>query len=409
MKRPVVIVDPLSSGIELAPAFKARGIPAIAVTLKTEEWPEFGSKMQASDFAEIIPDQPGIENLIKKYDPIAIIPGTEEGIPLAERLTETLTPQLANDPEKSLHRSHKSLMQKALVEAGVPALKTLHTASEKEAENWIKENGLQEIPLIIKPPSSSGSEMVFHISTDGDWKKAFHHILTEPSVVSGKRSETVVIQEQAIGTEYAVGTVSANGKHYLVHLIKYNKICLGERKTVFDHVEFVSHDTEILGGDVFDYTQNALDALGVRWGATHTEIILTRDGPRLIESSSRMIGGPVVGFSRAATGSSQADKLVEIYVDGDVHQKEYVFKKTVIPVFLKAVTQGTVSNIEVFDSAAQLPTLLYKYVWIKNGDRVPQTVDYLTAIGIIALAGNRDSIFLDYKKIRAMESKLVFS
>src|SRR4029077_10924525 len=125
-----------------------------------------------------------------------------------------------------------------------------------------------------------------------------HQILTEPSVISGKRSETVVFQEQAIGTEHAVGTVSANGRHYLVHLIKYNKTSSGERKTVFDHVEFVPHDPEILG-DLFDYTQKTLNALGVRWGATHTEIMLTKNGPRLIETSARMIGGPVVGFARA--------------------------------------------------------------------------------------------------------------
>jgi hypothetical protein len=406
--RPVVIVDPLSSGIELAPAFKARGIPAIAVTLKTEEWPEFGSTMKASDFLEVIADQPGIEELIRKYNPIAIIPGTEEAIPLAERLTALLTPHLSNDPEKSLHRSHKSLMQKALADAGVPYLKTLHTNSEQEAETWIKENGLTDTPLIIKPPISSGSEMVFHIAPSGDWKKSFHQILTEPSVVSNKKSETVVVQEQAIGTEYAVGTVSANGKHYLVHLIKYNKISSGERQTVFDHVEFVPHDKEVLG-DLFDYVQKTLDALGVRFGASHTEIMLTKKGPRLIESSARMIGGPVVGFARAATGSSQADKLVEIYVDGDVQTKEFVFKKTVVPVFLKAVTEGTVSNLETFDATSELPGLLFKYIWIKNGDRVPQTVDYLTSIGIIALAGDRESIFLDYKKIRDMESELIIT
>lgn len=408
VKRPVVIVDPLSSGIELAPTFKARGIPAIAVTLTNRAWPEFGSKMNDGDFAEIIPDQPDIETIIKKYDPIAIISGTEEGIPLAERLTAILTPQLANDPEKSLHRSHKSLMQKALEVAGVPTLKTLHTACEKEAEAWIEENGLKDGPVIIKPPMSSGSEMVFHIAANGDWKKAFHQILTDPSVISGKRSETVVIQELAIGSEYAVGTVSANRIHYLVHLIKYNKTFSGERRTVFDHVEFVPYDKDVLG-DLFDYTKNALDALGVRWGATHTEIILTKNGPRLIESSARMIGGPVVGFARAATGSSQADKLVEIYVDGDVKTKELVFKKTVVPVFLKAVNQGIASNLDVLNGASELPTLLYNYVWIRNGDHVPQTVDYLTSIGIIALAGDRESIFVDYKKVRAMESKLIFT
>lgn len=407
-QRPVVIVDPLSSGIELAPTFKARGVPAIAVTLKNEEWPEFGSKIQSSDFLEIIPDQPGIEELIRKYNPIAIIPGTEEGIPLSERLTEILLPHLSNDPKKSLHRLHKSLMQKALSEDGVPALKTLHTSSKEEAEAWIEEIGLKDAPLIIKPPSSSGSEMVFHIPANGDWEKAFHHILTEPSAITGVRSESVVIQEQAIGTEYAVGTISANGKHHLVHLIKYNKISFGGRQTVYDHVEFVPYDREVLG-DLFEYTQKALDALGVRWGATHTEIMLTNNGPRLIESSARMIGGPVVGFARAATGSSQADKLVEIYLDGDVAIKEFVFKQTVVPVFLKAINSGVISNIEIFDEASNLSNLLLKYLWVKNNDHVPQTIDYLTAIGIIALAGERESIFLDYKNIRSMESKLIIN
>ena len=106
--------------------------------------------------------------------------------------------------------------------------------------------------------------MVFHIAAGADWKKAFHHILTEPSAISCTTSKTAVIQEQAIGTEYAVGTVSARGKHYLAHLIKYNKTSVGDRKTVFDYVEFVPFDKTTLG-ELFEYTQKTLDALGVRF------------------------------------------------------------------------------------------------------------------------------------------------
>jgi biotin carboxylase len=407
MKRPAVIVDPLSSGIELAPTFLARGIPAIAVTLETEEWPEFGSKMKASDFLEILPDQPGLAEKLRMYDPIAVLPGTEEAIPLAERLTGILTPHLANDPAKKLHRAHKSYMQRALEEAGVPALKTLHTDSLAEAHAWLLAQGLTNTPLILKPPSSSGSEMVFHVNAGEDWKNAFREILSTPSVLTGKKNESVVVQEQAIGQEYAVGTVSAHGKHYLVHLIKYNKACFGGRKTVYDHVEFVPHDERVAG--LWEYVQRSLDAVGVRWGATHTEVMLTAQGPRLIETSARMIGGPVVGFARAATGSSQADKLVDIYAEGDVRVKEFQFKKTVVPVFLKAVKAGVVSNLEVFDRASELATLLLKYVWVKNGQKLPQTVDYLTAIGIIALGGDREAIFRDYERIRAMEAELVIT
>ncbi|KTC81160.1 phosphoribosylglycinamide synthetase ATP-grasp (A) domain protein [Legionella cherrii] len=406
MNRPVVIVDPLSSGIELAPAFKARGIPAIAIMHKPVDWDGFGTKIRSTDFIEIIPEQPNLVEVLRKYNPLAIIPGAEEGVPLADALASALTPQFANDPNKSEHRLHKALMQKALQEAGVPALKTLNTASEDEAETWIKTNGLIHSPLIIKPPASAGSDKVFHIRARGDWKKAFNCVLSEPSKLTGKMNESVVVQEQAKGIEFAVGTVSAHGKHYLAHLIKYNKALFNHRKTVYDYVEFVPYSEEMYG-ELFAYTQKALDALGIRWGAAHNEIMLTKDGPRLIETGTRMCGGPVVGFAREATGSSQADKLVEIYTEGDVVTKKMIFKKTVMPVFLKSPVQGKILNVEVLAAISKLPTFFNEHIWFKNGDHVPQTVDYLTSLGIIGLAGERELILLDYEKIRNMESKLV--
>ncbi len=407
MNNPVVIVNPLSSGIELAPAFKARGVPAIAVTLKVEEWIGFGMQIQATDFLTIIPDQAKLIEILRKYNPVAIIPGTDEAVCLAERLTEALIPRFANDPSKSLHRLHKAFMQEALQKAGVPFLKTFNSASENDAEVWIKENKLVESPIIIKPAMSAGSDKVFHIPAKGDWKMAFNRVLTEPSKITGKINETVIIQEEAIGTEFAVGTVSVNGKHYLAHLIQYNKTSSAESRTVYDYVEFVPYSEE-QHGELLNYTQMVLDALGIRWGAAHNEIMLTKNGPRLIESSARMCGGPVVGFAREATGSSQADKLVEAYVDGDVLSKEYVFRKSVVPVFLKSPVQGIVSNVEALAEIPKLPTFFKEYIWFNNGSVVPHTIDYLTSIGIVALSGERKYILQDYKKIRNMESKLVF-
>ena len=68
-----------------------------------------------------------------------------------------------------------------------------------------------------------------------------------------------------------------------------------------------------------------------------------------------------------------------------------------------------VSNTEALDDVSKLPSLFEKHVYFENGSKVPQTVDYLTTIGIIALSGDREQIFKDYKKIREMESRLHFS
>ncbi len=99
-------------------------------------------------------------------------------------------------------------MQTALEEAGLPFLKTINTASEKEVLSWIKKNGLEHFPLIIKPPISAGSDKVFHISVNQDWKKAFNQVLQEPSKTTGEKSKTVVVQEQALGFHYSIHQAS---------------------------------------------------------------------------------------------------------------------------------------------------------------------------------------------------------
>lgn len=405
MQRPIIIVDPMSSGSELASTFKAKHVSSVAVSSKPPSRMGFGQELIESDFIDVVPIQDDLEDVLRKYDPLGIVPGTESGVPLADRLSAALTPDKANDPAKSLSRLHKAHMQKALVEAGVPAIETLDASSEEEVEQWLHEKSLHDTPLILKPPIASGSDKVFHISARGEWKQALHRILSEPCWMTGQKSPTAVVQEQAIGTEYAVGTVSAHGRHYLSHIIKYNKTSSGDRKTVFDHVEFVPYEPET-HGDLFEYTKRSLDALGIRWGAAHNEIMLTQNGPRLIETGARMLGGPTVSFSREATGSSQADKLAEAYVEGDVQAKQYTFKKTVVPVFLRSPIAGVISNAEALDGISKLPTLYEKHIWFENGSKVPQTVDYLTSIGIVALSGDREQIFRDYARIREMESRL---
>lgn len=209
-----------------------------------------------------------------------------------------------------------------------------------------------------------------------------------------------------IGTEYAVGTVSADGNHYLSHIIKYNKATEGDRLTIYDFVEFIPYE-EAIHKELVQYTFKMLDAVGVKWGAAHNEIMLTKDGPKLIELGARMLGGPTVGFSREATGLSQADRLVEVYLHGDVQSKDYTFKKFVTPVMIRAPHKGMVMNVEVFDDIDKLETLHRKYLWCKNGDVVARTEDFITNIGIVALSGEKAKIKQDYEKIRGMESKLI--
>lgn len=413
MPSPVIIVDPLSSGIELAPAFRARGIPCVALSTFTPlSRLGYGTELRSEDFHSVIHYRPeqGEEELaerLRALDPLAILPGTDAAMPLAERLAAKLTPGFANEPKLQQARLHKALMQEALEKAGVPALATLSSSSEREVEEWIVAKGLGSSPLIVKPAASAGSDNVFPIPAGGDWKAAFRRVLDEPSKTTGARNESAVVQEQAVGTEYAFGTVSAQGRHHLAHILRYTKGAPGEPSTVYDYVELVPFEEASLG-EAYAYVKRVLDALGIRWGGAHVEIMLTTDGPRLIEASPRMIGGPVALFAREASGSSQAERIVGAITHGAISTADYAWKKTVMPVFLRAKASGVVSNVSVLAELDDLPTLFKNFVWLKDGDQVKETVDYLSSVGIVALSGEREAVLRDKARIRELEARLEF-
>ncbi len=409
MNRPVIIVNPISSGSELAPAFAKRNVPSIAVRpmpLSKQGYIGFASQIQNENFLEVYENDPGLVDRLRKLNPLAIIAGTEMGVPLADQLAATLIPKLANVLELSQARTHKGLMQEALEKAGLPVIRTLNTASVDEVTTWLLDHNLTNAALVIKPPVSAGSDKVFYISPGGDWKKMFDYILATPSLLGGRVNETVIVQEHVTGVEYAVDTVSAAGKHVLALLNRYQKVSTGKHMTVFDYVEFVPFDSQE-HGKLLEYTERALDALGIRWGAAHSEVMLTSKGPRLIETGARMCGGPVIGFSRAATGSSQVERIVEAYLDGKISTQNYDVKQTVVPVFLASPVSGTLRNVEILDRLQKLPTHLATHMWLSNGDHVRRTVNFDTVLGIVALAGDRKSVFRDYNHVRAVEAKLI--
>jgi biotin carboxylase len=411
MTQPVVIVDPVDSGAELAPAFAARQIPAIAVrSIRGGTWDEvnevgYASKIQASHFLEIYEDGPDLVDLLRDHDPLAVVAGAESGVELADRLAAALTPQVANVPALTRARRHKGLMQEALAKAGLPVIRTLNTASAAEVTAWLADQNLTDAALILKPAASAGSDNVHHIPPGEDWKTAFDLILSSRTKLRAEANETVIVQEQVFGTEFAVDTVSAAGEHVLAHLIRYNKTSAGERMTVFDHTEFLPFDPEQYG-ELLAYIRQALDAVGIRWGAAHSEVMLTPQGPRLIEVGARTCGGPVLGFSRVATGSSQLERVVEAYVDREIRTRSYDFRQTVVPIFLIAPVSGILRNVEQLDQLRQLPTHLSTHMWLGNGDHILRTVDFDTALGIVGLAGEREAVFADYQRVREVEALL---
>jgi biotin carboxylase len=400
-----VIVDPYSSGNLLAPAFRDAGLTPVAVTSTPDPIAVYAASYRPQHFDTVIThhgDLAATVEAVRALDPVCVVPGTECGVALADLLAPQVTPGRANVPELAAARRHKGAMREALLAAGLPAVREICTDSPDAVVSWLDREGLTGRDLIVKPPESAGTDGVTLVPAGQDWRPAFTALLHQRNKLD-LVNDQVLVQEYLVGTEYVVDTVSHDGVHSVVDICRYRK-----RGTVYDSMEWVPYDLTAYG-DLVRYTQAALDALGVRFGAAHSEVMMTSDGPRLIETGSRLHGGGHPRFCRTATGDSQVDRTVRACL-GEPLRQGYSLRRHMQIVFLISPRTGVVRNVEIFDRLRALPSHGFTSLAARNGDRLQATHDLFSslAFGFVVLAHEReDQVHADHAAVRDLEQELI--
>jgi biotin carboxylase len=168
---------------------------------------------------------------------------------------------------------------------GVPAAEQILAADESTLVNWATHHG--KWPVVIKPTLSAGSDSVAICQTAQDVRQAFQSTIGKANKLGGI-NDAVLGQEFLKGQQYLVNTVSVDGRHYVGEIWSFDSTFEGAHQ-VYDRQLLLPPNGQ-LQDQIVSYVYQVLDALEIRRGAAHTEVMLTRDGPRLIESAARMTG-----------------------------------------------------------------------------------------------------------------------
>merc|ERR1712039_1049546 len=115
-----------------------------------------------------------------------------------------------------------------------------------------------------------------------DEAKAHFDVLMNSQMQVGGGSPSVLCQEFLRGKEYVVDHVSRDGVHKTTMVWVYDRrpanggdfVCFGQKCVLSDSA---------LAQELIAYTRGCLDALKITDGATHTEVMMTTDGPCLVE------------------------------------------------------------------------------------------------------------------------------
>jgi biotin carboxylase len=146
------------------------------------------------------------------------------------------------------------------------------------------------LPLVVKPNGGVASVGVSVARTTTDLDACFAKAVAEHGAFS---SPGVLAERFFEGPQFSIEGFSEDGEHVFVAIArKYSDpVTFSELGHVLPAP--LSPAEEKL---IQDYARDVLDALGVRFGPTHTEFVLTGDGPRIIETHLRLSSdtGPLV-------------------------------------------------------------------------------------------------------------------
>lgn len=303
----IILVNPVSSGKDLSLAFREEGADCLHL---------YGADLahafraDASGAPKLLYDGgASAEACLRSTNATAVIAGSEYGVTLAHDLARRLDAE-HHAPETSSARRDKRAMLERVHRAGLPVPRTAEVRGETEARKVFAEWG--RCPVVVKPGASAGSDGCRTCRTEEEVTDAFRSALGKRNLLGG-HNESLLVQERVEGRLHIVNTVSMGGQHVLSELYEKH-VPWVDGFPLLRHV--IARNS--IGADEMNlvgYTKDCLDALGVQEGAAHSEVMLTANGPRLIEVNARIMGpclSPDPFF--AAFGYTQQHLVVERFL-----------------------------------------------------------------------------------------------
>ncbi|CAM9125023.1 unnamed protein product [Laminaria digitata] len=187
---------------------------------------------------------------------------------------------------------------------------------------------LDGVMSIVKPSRGCASGSVFLCTGEREAMEAFEKIRGTPKYgTPGAFNDEVLVQEFLVGTEYVVDTVSRDGNHKAMAIWKYDKREVNGAPFVYFSTQLIPPDGED-EKEVVEYAFQALDALGVKFGPTHTEVIMVdtnsggdgngspaRPTPTLVEVNTRWHLTDFGPLTDACVGYNAVEETLSAYLD----------------------------------------------------------------------------------------------
>lgn len=249
------------------------------------------------------------------------------------------------DEETALKATNKAEMRKALQVSNVPIPKFYVVSNKEEYKEVVKQFN---VPFIVKPADSSGSRGIFEV-------KDIHN---EDLIIEAyeychpySRVGDVVVEEYMEGPEVSVETLTVNGECHVIQIT--DKLTTGAPHYVeMGHSQPTMLSKEI-SEQISKVAKAANKAIGIKNGPSHTEIIVTKEGPKIVELGARLGGDNITThLVPLSTGVNMVECCIKIALGEIPDIKKKWNKGSAIRYFEQHA--GVIDSIEGVDKAEEI-------------------------------------------------------
>lgn len=177
----------------------------------------------------------------------------------------------------------KLAMRQALAAEGLDDTLSAAVSCLDDVRSFADRHGY---PVILKPRAGTASVGVSFVARPADLEAAYSWAFDSEQPWNGE----LVVEQFLHGAEYSVECFSECGEHVVVAVTQKSR---GDVHFVESGHVLPAPVSSALGRQLAEFVTASLTALGVTTGPTHTEVIVTESGPRMVETHVRLGGDEI--------------------------------------------------------------------------------------------------------------------
>lgn len=260
--------------------------------------------------------------------------------------------------DTAIKATNKAAMREALKEAGVPVPLFYRVSSKQEYLDAVESVRKSGYKCIIKPADNSGSRGI-------DLLENFNAETVERAFEYSKqssRSGDLMVEEYMEGPEVSVETLSVNGECHVIQIT--DKLTTGAPYFVEMGHSQPSRHSEEMKKKIEEVAIAANRAIGIENGPSHTEIKVTKDGPKVVELGARLGGDNITTYLvPLSTGVNMVECCIKIALGEKPDLSKKYEKASAIRYF--DVEYGKIKNISGIEEAKAIQGV--KQIFVVHG------------------------------------------